>query len=445
MQDSNSKNLEYLLQTFVKIIGERTSKKFVIETFNKVVEKLKSTYNFLKYVSIEDTAYSDNMPIINVEQSSELENFNKEYIGKAVSDIFYNMTLAILRDEIYFRIDMFDTVDDIRRSCRLLLDEYDVHDINIALGIKGVEKKRTMARIDKKEIGEIKKRIIKNSEALEPVLNVLVTLLKRHMSPEEAIHAVLSKVKELERNYSFLKYVIVTPKTSHGVFDLLQVRTEFEVDNVIFMKSEISYAVEATAKIDKVLDEKTASAIQEIIEECAKATGALDISRTFVKDFKTALGQDAVNKLKDMGVQLDELEGRLWREGYEQLTFKTLEALFEILRRSTSSKFAVASVDMLIEKLRDEYEDVFRYVSIDKSRYDDGIDAITVEPGINNLDSDRLARAIKELIKKIQDNQADLSEKTSFIERFKDQLGERHTKELENLGVNLFFIDMRFA
>ena len=444
MEDSKSKNLEYLLQTFVKIIGDKTSKKFVIETFNNVVEKLKSTHDFLRYVSIEDTAYSDNMAIIDVEESSELEGIDKKRIGKAVSDIFYNVAKAILKDEIYFRIDMFNTVDDIRRGCRYLLDEYGV-DINIALGIKGVEKKRDNVRIDKKEISEIKDRIVKNSEVLEPVLNVLVHLLKRHMPEEKAVSIILSTVKKLERDYNFLKYVIVSLNPSHGAFDILQVRTEFEVDNVIFMKSEISYAVEATAKIDKVLDEKTASAFKGIIEECAKATGDLDVSRTFITDFKSALGQNGVNKLREMGIPLDEMESRLWREGYEQLVFKTLEALFEILRESTSSKFAVASLDTLIEKLRGEYGDVFRYVSIDRSRYDEGINAITIEPGINNLDSDRLAGGIKELIKKIQDNQVDLAEKTSFIERFKDQLGKIHIKELENLGVNLFFIDMRFA
>lgn len=444
MEDSNSKNLEYLLQTFVKIIGDKTSKKFVIETFDKVVGKLRSEYDFLRYVSIDDTAYSDNMPIVNVEHSSDLDNVDKGRVGKAVTDIFSNISRDILRDEIYFRIDLFDAVNVIRRSCRYLLEEYGI-DINIALGIKGVEKKRDNVRVNEKEISEIKDRIVKNSEVLEPVLNVIVHLFKRHMREERAISIILSIVKKLERDYNFLKYVIVSPKSSHGNFDILEVRTEFEVDNIIFMKSEISYAVQATSKIDNVLDEKAASAFKEIIEECAKATGDLNISRTFITDFKSALGENGVSKLNEMGVPLDEMESRLWREGYEKLTFKTLEALFEILSESTSPKFALTSLDMLIEKLRDEYEDVFRYVSIDKSKYDDGVDAINVEPGINNLDSDRLVGAIKELIKKIQDNQADLSERMSFIERFKDQLGEIHTKELQNLGVNLFFIDMRFV
>ena len=225
----------------------------------------------------------------------------------------------------------------------------------------------------------------------------------------------------------------------------IQVRIMFEVDDVIFLNSDFAYAVKATSKIDKVVTEKTAQVIQEIIENAARATGDLELRRTFVYEFKKQLGITAVKKLEDMGLNIDDLAEKIYREGYENLILKTLEALISIVSSKTSISFAVAAIDAILEKLKDQHDDVIQNITIDKSKYNDGIKAIFINPDINNLSGRRIGDAIKEILKKVQENLEADYDKAVFISDFKEKIGKNHTLELENLGINLFFIDLRYV
>ena len=109
----------------------------------------------------------------------------------------------------------------------------------------------------------------------------------------------------------------------------------------------------------------------------------------------------------------------------------------------TAESFAVATIDNIIEELQEEH-DVLKYIKIDKSQYEKGSEAINIMPEINNIESYKLGKAIREIIKEAGE-ELDKDKKASFIEDFKRQLGDDYLLEIEKIGVNLHFLDLKFA
>ena len=87
--------------------------------------------------------------------------------------------------------------------------------------------------------------------------------------------------------------------------------------------------------------------------------------------------------------------------------------------------------------------DVLKYIKIDNSQYTQGINAIRIIPEANNVKRYELVRAIRDIIR-ITEMFLDDNKKTSFIENFKIKLGREYIYEIENLGVNLHFLELKF-
>ncbi len=107
----------------------------------------------------------------------------------------------------------------------------------------------------------------------------------------------------------------------------------------------------------------------------------------------------------------------------------------------THESFAVATLENIIKNLEETYN-ALKYVKIDKSRYSEGTKAISIMPEVNNIEPYELAKAIREVIKTAGTHLGDKT--TSFIEDFKKQLGEKYILEIEKIGVNLHFLELKF-
>ena len=92
--------------------------------------------------------------------------------------------------------------------------------------------------------------------------------------------------------------------------------------------------------------------------------------------------------------------------------------------------------------LQEKYE-ILKYIKIDENNYDKGPEAFYIEPEINSVESFKIGKAIREIIKTIYNS---LGAKTyNFIDEFKNKLGERYLSEIEKLGVNLHFLELKLV
>jgi predicted metal-dependent TIM-barrel fold hydrolase len=267
------------------------------------------------------------------------------------------------------------------------------------------------------EASKIKIRRIQTSDILEVTLHALLTLLNRKLPEPDTIKIVASTLKKLETEYDFLKYANLSETPDNDGLYQLKILREIDID----------------------VPSNRGEAIQKLIMEISKSTD-IKTQKLFITNFRKELTPQYLTRLRKIGVKLDQIEKDLQQQVYEILVKKTFDVLIESIGKKTSKSFAVALIDTILDQLRDSHE-VLVFVTVDKSQYDAGIQAFHIAPEINHVDEVKLGKAIKEILRKTQDNLG--SEAVSFVESLKKNLGDEYLSELENIGVNFHILELR--
>ncbi len=396
---TNSEVIDHILRAFIRVIGRRTSESYAVVTIDNVLKEIEPTYDFLKYIEIKNTLYSEGVNAVTINPNVNFVEPERFY--RAINELIKNTVIYCKKNSDFFLIKEFqEAIGDIDG---LLLKEK-----GIDLGLMQFQ-----LIVDRQQIFKIK-----NSEVIEHVIKTLTCLLNRKFPEKQAIKNVIASIKKLEEKYDFLEYI--------GMTDIPD--------------SKGFYFIRITHDINNVLSAKMADAIQELIEDVCKSIEWKN-GQSFIEDFKNELGEEQLSKLEKIGVKLKDIQVSMLRPENELLVKKTLDALVNILGNRTSESFAVVTIDTIINQLEEKHG-VLKYITIDKSRYTDTVDAIRVIPDINSVDSYKIGKAIREIIKMVH---ADIGDKTyGFIEEFKNRLGDEYLTEIEKIGVNLNLLEMKF-
>lgn len=408
---SNSVIMSNLLRTFIKVIGRRTSENFAIEIIGTVIDKLQSTYDFIKYIRIESALYSGEMDAIHI--NPNINTIETHLVGEAIGKIIDNIASSLGGNEQY----------DFENA-----EYYFINEVKDELGEEADKIFRTSFGVDfsskqsdflsaMQEAAKIKIRRIRTSEVLNYTIKGLLVLLNKKVAEPDAIKLMAATLKKLEDDYPFLNNVHLreTPD-SNGLYPL-NIQSDMDIS----------------------MPPKRNEAIQRLIEEIAFSTN-IKTRKIFIESFRRELDAKKCLQLKKIGVKLDEIEKNLQQQIYTVIVKKTFEILIELIGKKTSPSFAVASLDNLVEQLREKH-DVLTYISIDKNRYSEGIAAFQFASEINFVEEFKLGKALKEILKKTQDHLE--GEAVTFVDDFKKKLGEENVLELEKIGVNLHILELR--
>jgi len=107
----NADIIKGVIEAIVAVAGRRTLGSYTIKIVKTVNSALQKKYDFLKYVTIHDTFYSEDNDIVNI--NSEINTVESKFIGKAVSDIIYEVYNQ-LDDEagLYFINELKEYIGD---------------------------------------------------------------------------------------------------------------------------------------------------------------------------------------------------------------------------------------------------------------------------------------------------------------------------------------------
>jgi hypothetical protein len=362
------------LQTLVSKIGRRTSEGFAMVILDNVLNELMSRYDFLRYIKIKDTFYSEGIDAVSV--SSEIDLVDNAKFYNAVGDII-EMNLNLKEQNIDLNLMQFQFI------------------------------------VDKKQ--EVK---MKNSEMVEIVISALNNIINQKFPGAQKTKTMINSIRKLGKKYDFLKHVEISDEPT----------------------SEGFYLIQALPGINNAHMVDVAEAIQKVICDIGESLDWKD-GESFIETLKREIGEKHL-ALEGMGVSLEHIKFVLMRQGHEVLVKKTLEALIDTVSKNTSEGFAVVTIDTAIGKLEEKHN-ILRYIKIDKSRYAEGANAINIMPEINNIESYKLGKAIREVIKMVGN---ELGSKTAlYIEDFKKHIGTKYLYEIEKIGVNLHFLELKFA
>ncbi len=396
---TNSEIMERLLQTLVSKIGRKTHESFAVITVHTMLKTLEPKYNFLKFIVIKDTLYTEGIDAVSI--NPEMDFVESDDFREAVNELVKMTVKQLERNADFFFIKEFqDALKDI--GLEKIAERVDLSDMQLEY----IVDRKKVLRTD-------------NSDVIEHVLKALACLLNRLLSEAQSIKTVADSVRQLEGKYKFLRYieVIDTPD------------------------SEGFYVIRALPDINNAFSTRIAEALQELISEVSISI-EWEGEESFVEVFKNELGEEYLSKIEKMGVNLSYIQTVLSRQEHEIITKKTLDTLVKIVGEKTHESFAVAALDDIIKNFEGAY-DVLKYVKIDKSRYSEGVNAISIISEVNNVESYELAKALIKVIKMMGFT---LGNKTiSFIKDFKKQMGEEYILEIEKIGVNLHFLELKFV
>lgn len=398
-QRKNSEIIEHILQMLIDKIGRRTSISFAVVIIDKVIKELKTKYDFLKYIKIKNTLYSEGinavtvMPEINSVESGELYNAVKYLIITIVKGLDRNADFFFIRE---FR-DSLDNVID------LYLDE------------KGVN----LGQMQFKYINNRKEELkIKNSKVIEHIIWTLALLVNQIFPEKQTIEIMVSSIKKMGMKYDFIKYVEITDKP-----DLKGL-----------------YTITALPEVNNLRLSLVGEAIQDLIEDVGKSIKWKD-KESFICKFENITGDENLLNIRRMGVDLNSINIISPQLEHKALAQKSLEVLVEILGDKTSKNIALYTIDKVIRGLEEKH-DVLKYIKIEKHQQIEGADAIIINSDINSVKSHNVGKAIQDIIRRIYVN---LDEKDSeFLEIFKEKIGREYLSEIENMGVNLYLLQMKF-
>ncbi len=435
----NSQVIQEILQNFITASGRKTSKKFILGVVNNVFSNLKPSLDFLKFISVEKSNISNEICKVKVENNLMVRYQSKNNLRQSLNLVIKEIYRGIIGDDIYYNTDLREIAQEVHEACKKLVEEFN---INLRFGSAlfgadgGIKQEEYVVEFSN------------NSDVLKPVINALIDLLEKGMAKKEktryeAVKTITETIHELERESKVFKHVLLetTPlKSEEGIYN---VKTEFNVKNIFFFNSQYEYAVEAVSKIDGFSTDELTNAIHLLLDKIGDIT-PIDHKPMFVTELKNILSEKCLEKLKEIGVNLDEIDERLKEEGYYILVKQTLRALIELIGWHTSKKFAVAAVNTTIEKLAKKHTNVLQYVKIDKTMYEKGIGAVAIDHKINEIHPYEIAKALRDLIITVKKDHANYKNMDVFMDNFEEEIGEQYYTELENIGVNPHLIALRY-
>ena len=199
----NSQVTRHVLQTLISTIGRRTSEGYATAILDTILNELKSRYDFLRYVEIKNTFYSEGIDAVSV--SSEIDLVDTVKFYNAVGDII-EMTVKHIKEKANFFF-----IKEIQESLN------DIYDLN--LKEKNIDLNRIQLQfiVDKKQ--DVK---MKNSEMVEIVISALNNIINNKFPGAQETKTMINSIRKLGEKYDFLKYVEISDDPTSGGFYLIQ-------------------------------------------------------------------------------------------------------------------------------------------------------------------------------------------------------------------------------
>jgi len=281
-----------------------------------------------------------------------------------------------------------------------------------------------------------------NSDFVKYILKMLMNKISRRTTETHAKQVMDSVFEELTARYDFLRYITI--------MDVVYTEA---VDTVVI-----------DPEINTVNSSRFDHAVRDIIKSTVRHLER-DADFFFIREFKEAIDGISETELLDKGINLSSMQFQYIfdrihmmnfqthqnipveapkREApkYDEMTRKILSALVDIVRGSTDMKSAMSRMDSIIQTLQKNHE-FLRHISIDRNHYADGMTAVNIFPDINAIEPYVLAKGFRDIIKLTN---ASMGGKVEvFIGEFKKKIGEEYLLELEKMGINLHFLQLKFA
>jgi hypothetical protein len=397
---SNSQIIHTLLKTLYKKISRRTNDANATDILNRVIKDLSDKHQYLSEVKIEDTHYRENEN--NIIVADRINKIGSDYLNKILKDIIELTIRYLKRDADYFFIKEFK--EAIGSTEEFDLDENDI-DLNLMQFKYIVNRKQILT--------------YKNSEILSSLVKGLQKMIIRYYSYDDTFDMMNRAINDSYKKFDFLESIKIFKSTD---------------SNKLF-KTDI------TSDIDNIPSYQFAKAINTIIEDIGRSLDP-KIEDDFIEILKKELEIDDLLSLKKIGVNLNNIKHVLSKPDFDMVIKKIFNVLFSILNEEKSPDVSAQIIENILIGLKEKF--VFLdYIKINHDEISLTEKTFIIKPDIKNIEPYKLAKALREIIIQTEKNMS--QGRYMFLNEFKDKLGEDFVFEIEKIGVNLHFLEMKFS
>jgi len=254
---------------------------------------------------------------------------------------------------------------------------------------------------------------IENSEVMKHIFSAIYDILESEQSREFAINTMFELVERFSTKYDVLNKIKVNDISVVKDVDIISVA--YDINTVD--------SNELGEVIQKILQETNNYLVEK---ECF----------SFIEKFHTKINPEYSNKLISMGVNLNTIR---MKQGL--VIKRIIKTLVEVLNEISPEKNPVMFLDESLNALKAS-NDSLKYINIDSSKYSEGINAISISKDINSASSSEIGKAFEKLIEKIA---LSLGRQTgiNFIKKLKKHLGRAYLLRIEEMGINLYMLELR--
>ncbi len=384
-----------LLQSIVKVISRRSSEDYALVMVGNTIKKLQDKYDFLNYIDIKATRYSEIENIVTIDSS--INTVEPEEIGKAIQEIVGIIVTAMGKNAGFFFIK--EVKNKIGPNYGLIIRDMGV-DFDFMQFSFEVDKKQT------------RKLTIENSDVFRRVLKTLIILIEKENGKSNAISIINKIIQEYSIKYDFMKNVtIINIRYTLGA-------------------NEINVGQE----IDKLEPTHIGKAIEDIIVGVHRSLE--DRGKPLpIDEFKRQLTSDYRTKLEEMGVNLKKKQF-----GHSLVYKNVINALITVLSQASTQRYAVFALNSFLKKIDTNY-DFLKHIKIIPVESNE-LCNVSIMINLDEISETDIRRSIQKLLEEIIDSLGEDMGKR-FINEFKNCLEKSCLSQIEEMGVNLHMLQLR--
>lgn len=389
-----------ILTTLFLKISRRTNEKNAIYILKKVINDLKKNYPYLSLIIIDDAHYKENTSYIRINNDNLFNRLSSQSFDNCIKEMFELTIKYLRRDADYFFIREFKEAVNKIEGFSLNDKELDLNQLQFNY------------LVNRKQ--DLK---IKNSKIFEAML--------------QSFFKTINKLLDSQEPYAFFDNIL---KSSYKKFDFLK-SIQFEREN----NKQNSYILSINPSIDYIPTYKISKSIIYLIEQIGNKIKNKN-KDIYIETLKNETSNENLLVLKKIGVNLNLINLSLSMVEFENILNKILSSLFSILLEEKSKDIILINMKEIISDLKQNHG-FLDYIMINDKALDDN-QVFDVKSEINDVPANKFAKALREII--INSSNFYSKDKSIFIDKFKSNIGEKYLYEIERIGVNLHFLEMKF-
>ena len=395
-QFENIAILGRILRTTIDVISRRTSDAYANVIIGNAIKDLAKKYNFLDYVKIQGTQYTEVFDVIDI--GTEINNVDLKEIGKAANEFLENIIGSMGKNAGHYFLK--EIKENMPSEYGAIIKEIGV-DLDF-LQLKFLAELKQFSRLQ-----------IKNSEMLRNFTKILFDILDKDYGRTAAFITLNELVGRLGTEYETLRYVQINDIRSVQGVDIVTINSD----------------------VDEADSSEVGAAMQRIVQELSNYyadKGGFNL----IEKLKNQLSSDYIFQLERIGINLEVIQLK------KELVIKhIIIALIDVLSRSSNPSSSIMVVNDVIKKFQERFE-FLNKIKIDSEQFSKGNDGVVVSPDIEAVNSSELGRGIQKVV---EDLITSLGEDAgeNFVEIFKKRLGKAYVLRIEEMGVNLHMMELK--